>query len=538
MVQTMISRQRLRGAVGRGPVAVAVGSALTVLAASFLLAGISRSWVVFAVAQTIFAFTPDAFVTFGIQNLGDLSQPLLVVGAVATATALFASAALGVLALADAAGRARAETVFAVGVVQTLLGFALTVSPLPSLAGGVAGALVVGLAGVETTTDEVERRGLLRSLGAAGVTLGLGGTLAGYRVSRLSGNGSGQNSDESDRDPAVATLLDTAEERSLAVSGVEGLVSDSFYQVDINTVDPQVNWQEWSLSITGEVDEEVSVSLSELLEYDAEHRFVTLRCVGDKLNGGKMDTALWTGVPASVLLSEAGVPVGGESETTAGQSSVEDDSACCVFLRAEDDYYQEFPLAAMEDALLAFKMNGSPLPNGHGAPVRVLVPGHWGEINVKWLSEIEVLTTEKQGYWEKRGWHGTGPVNTVAKLHGVEKDGSTVMVGGHAYAGTRGISAVEVSTDGGDTWSEATLSDPLPDRVPADADIAGDDPSLTDGEATDASRMWRYEYEADGKHEVVVRAIEADGTVQPRKEGDGKPFPSGATGWVSKTVRI
>jgi hypothetical protein len=146
----------------------------------------------------------------------------------------------------------------------------------------------------------------------------------------------------------------------------------------------------------------------------------------------------------------------------------------------------------------------------------VLIPGHWGEINVKWVTEIEVLEEEATGYWEERGWHGTGPVKTVAKLHLIEElDGGRVRVGGHAYAGTRGIGGVEVSTDDGETWVEATLSEPLPDD--------------------DVWRQWVHEYDApEDPHDVTVRAIEADGTVQPSERTDA--FPTGPSGWVTRTV--
>jgi len=73
-------------------------------------------------------------------------------------------------------------------------------------------------------------------------------------------------------------------------------------------------------------------------------------------------------------------------------------------------------------------------------------PWSLGRDHAKWLTEIEVLDRESTGYWEKRGWHGTGPVNTVAKLWGVNRLGDgRIQVGGHAYAGTRGIKTVEVS---------------------------------------------------------------------------------------------
>nr|WP_245902782.1 hypothetical protein [Salinigranum rubrum] len=147
---------------------------------------------------------------------------------------------------------------------------------------------------------------------------------------------------------------------------------------------------------------------------------------------------------------------------------------------------------------------------------------------MKWLTEIEVLEEEMDGYWEKRGWHGTGPVNTVAKLHSVSRDGDRVRVGGHAYAGTRGIERVEVSTDGGDSWTEATLSEPLPGAVDAQT---GE--SLRE-EAEDAWRMWEYTYDATEPHEVVVLAVDGTGTLQ--EETEQRAFPRGPTGWVSQRV--
>lgn len=92
----------------------------------------------------------------------------------------------------------------------------------------------------------------------------------------------------------------------------------------------------------------------------------------------------------------------------------------------------------------------------------------------------------------------------------------TDAVGGHAYAGTRGIDRVEVSVDGGDTWSDADLSESLP----------GDD----------VWRQWVRRYDPpEGEHEVVVRAVDGTGTLQPAEEPDA--FPSGPSGWVKRTVR-
>jgi hypothetical protein len=186
--------------------------------------------------------------------------------------------------------------------------------------------------------------------------------------------------------------------------------------------------------------------------------------------------------------------------------------------RAADDYFEEFPLAALREAKLAYRMNGGPLPRGHGHPVRLLVPGHWGEINVKWLTELEILDEEMDGYWEQRGWHGTGPVEPVAKIHAVEHDreAGRVTVGGHAYAGTRGVSRVEVSTDGGGSWTDAALSEPIP--------------------GIDVWRQWAHEYDhPGGRHEVVARLYDEAGRVQPEERR--KTFPHGPAGWVSERVQ-
>ena len=296
-------------------------------------------------------------------------------------------------------------------------------------------------------------------------------------------------------------LLQEASEKSLDVEGLEPLVSEDFYEVDIAAVNPDLSADDWTLSFTGAVAEGKSIDYQTLTAMAPEHRFVTLRCVGETLNGHKTDNALWTGVPIAPLLADLDLQSGCE----------------CVMLRAEDDYYEEFPLAALERGFLAWGMNGRDLPRGHGFPVRALIPGHWGEINVKWLTEIEFLDRETDGFWEERGWHGTGPVNTVAKLWAVNHlDGGRIQVGGHAYAGTRGVDAVEVSIDGGATWTDATLSEQLP------------------GE--DVWRQWAYEYDSPGApHEVVVRAVDGTGEVQSAEQRPA--FPNGPAGWVSQRVQ-
>ncbi|UPV74913.1 molybdopterin-dependent oxidoreductase [Halorussus limi] len=510
----MTDRRDPRVALGRpdagnrlASTAAAVAAGVAAVAGSYAAVGRTPAFVAAPISEVVVASTPDAVVAWSIQTLGDLGSQLGFLLALALTVALFAATVAAGSLLAD---RFAVPALAVAPVACVAVALALTGSAASTLAAGAGAGLTVALASVgggERTDSDVSgaatssaRRRVLRAVAGAFAVGGVGAVL-----------GSDEGGDVPDPDGEVSadvgSLLDEAAEKSLDVDGIEPLVSEQFYQVDINNVDPTPKREDWTLSVTGAVEEEAEFDYDDVtaMTDSVEHRFVTLRCVGEGLNGKKMDTALWTGVPVMDLLDEAGIDAGGN---------------CCVMLRAADDYFEEFPLSALRDGFLAFEMNGDPLPRAHGHPVRALIPGHWGEINVKWLTEIEVLEEEAKGYWEKRGWHGTGPVNTVAKLHAVNRLGDSsggtteMQVGGHAYAGTRGIERVEVSTDGGDSWTDAELSDPLP--------------------AEDAWRQWQYTYEATAPHEVVVRATDGEGTLQPKE--DAEPFPSGATGWVSKRV--
>ena len=484
----------LRAAVRGVPAGVAA------VVASLAYAGLTREFVAEPVSRFVVRNSPDVLVTFAITTLGSTAQTLVLVGALVAVTALFAAAgALGWLA-GEYVGR-RLVGISVGALLAGTLGHLLTstweVGVVTGLAVGVV--LVVFALPFAQTAGEPRRR-VLR--GAAGVvaSAGIGSVLANERTYRA---------DDYVRDPVAVDMLSAASARDLGVDGIEPLVSRGFYEVDINPINPRVRQDDWTLSVSGE-GAEASYDFDDLREFPVEHRFVTLRCVGDPRNGYKLDTALWTGVPVDDVLADAGAP-----------------ENCCVMGRAADDYFVEIPREALRGGLVAFRMNGRPLPRAHGAPVRLLVPGHWGETNVKWLTELELLPAPEKGYWEQNGWHGTGAVHTVAKLHRKHREGDRVTVAGHAYAGTRGISAVEVSTDGGETWAEATLSSKLPGARREDGTQIRDD-------AVDAWRQWRYEFTASDEREVVVRAVEADGTVQSEARTNAKP--RGATGWVHETI--
>jgi len=497
-----------------GVVAALAGAAA--LAGSYAVAGFTGGFVVAPIESFLTAVMPDAAVRFGIVVLGSLGQKLNLLMAFALGTAVFGT--FGLL------GIAVSRKIPTAGVAFTLLlswatAYGLTGAPLFAVAAAVPCAGVVALGEVIRRYPELESEahGRREVLGSATGVLGL--SVLSYFVG-TEGEESrsledvGRPSSETDE---VESLLSDADERSFDVEGLEPLVSEDFYGVDISSVDPTVDEEEWSLTVAGEVEEEFTLNYEDLVSMESEHRFNTLRCVGEDLNGRKMDNALWTGVSLWDLVQQANP-----------------DSGCdCVMLRAEDGYFEEFPMDAMRDGFLAYGMNGEVLPRAHGYPARALIPGHWGEINVKWITEIEILDEEMDGYWEQRGWQGTGPVITVAKLHAVnDLDDGTKQVAGHAYAGTRGIEAVEVTVDGGETWEEAELSEPLPETAGEPPEEVGQTPF---GE--DVWRQWKYEYDpTEAGAMVTVRARDGNGDLQPEERSDS--FPAGPSGWVTQQVEM
>ena len=508
--------------------AVALAAGVAGVLGSFAVVGFTPGFPVAPVESLLSRLMPGAVVTFAITVLGDIGQKLNLAFAGALVVALYASLVWVALAFRRQVDSRLVPVLGTLALVW--VGTAvLTLNPLSGAGAAAAAALVVAVSEFapvvsqltgEPTTDGNGRRRALSALGTAAVAGAVGTAVGRTRTESASAGGGSPDTegDPGDLDLAydVEEHLGTAMERSFRVGDMEPAISENFFNVSISSVSPTIAPADWTLSVTGAVEEELELTYDDLQAVDHEHRFMTLRCVGEQLNGHKMDTALWTGVPVAPIIERA-----------------RPSSDCgCVMLRAEgDDFYEEFPPEALKPGMLAYGMNGRPLPRDHGAPVRALVPGHWGEVNVKWLTEIEFLEAEADGYWEKRGWHGTGPVKTVAKLHGRELRDGQVAVGGHAYAGTRGVNTVEVSTDGGDTWNEAELTERLPGASGPAADVGGGGDAL----AADAARSWQYAYDPPGgEHEVVVRAVERNGTVQTREETG--PAPDGPAGWVSDTV--
>ena len=222
-----------------------------------------------------------------------------------------------------------------------------------------------------------------------------------------------------------------------------------FYVVTKNLIDPAVFEPAWRLDVTGNVTHPMTYQLSDLTRMpNRTTQETTLECISNGVGRGLISNAAWHGIPLRTLL-EAAAPA---------------ESAVGVTFHAVDGYIHTASLAtAMADGtFLAWQMNGKPLPDRHGYPLRLLVPSAYGEVSVKWLTRIEVVDHSEQGYYETQGWEPRF-VQTMSRIDNPRKGqevriGASVQVQGIAYAADRGISLVEISADGGSSWSPAQIA--------------------------------------------------------------------------------
>ncbi|HEX8078405.1 MAG TPA: molybdopterin-dependent oxidoreductase, partial [Chthoniobacterales bacterium] len=287
--------------------------------------------------------------------------------------------------------------------------------------------------------------------------------------------------------------------------------NDEFYCVTKNVVDPRVNADLWRLEVTGLVQTPQTYRLDRLKSLPAVEQETTLMCISNGLDAGLMSNAKWKGVPMKTLLAAA-------SPTT---------GATKVRLHGVDNYTDTFPLEKALDptTLVVYEMNGVTLPDRHGFPARVIVPGYFGEKHVKWITRIEVADETAVGFYEKQGWGPDFIVPTRSRIDQPDHESTFpvaaaangIAVRGVAFGGDRGISRVEVSVDDGGSWQEAKLDYPGTKLTWA---------------------LWSYDWRpaAAGDFTVVVRATDGEGVVQEWDEE--RPFKSGTTGFHKIVVHV
>jgi DMSO/TMAO reductase YedYZ molybdopterin-dependent catalytic subunit len=242
-------------------------------------------------------------------------------------------------------------------------------------------------------------------------------------------------------------------------------------------LDPSV----WRLQVGGHVERALSLTLHDVQRLPSQSLIVTLECAGNgrallapKVDGeqwelGAVSTAEWTGVPLVEVLDRAGVRPGAREVVFRGadSGSVADRDETVRFERSLG-----VSGARDSETLLAYAMNGEPLPLQHGFPLRLVVPGWYGVASVKWLTEIEVVQDPFAGFfqtdryvyeWQRDEGLVTEPVTLQRVRSLITEPGADdqvevgeVAVRGVAWSGAAPIVRVEVSMDRG-AWQEARL---------------------------------------------------------------------------------
>ena len=293
---------------------------------------------------------------------------------------------------------------------------------------------------------------------------------------------------------------------------VQGITpNDQFYCVTKNVIDPRVDADVWRLEVTGLVHNRRTYRIKEIKEFAAIEQQTTLMCISNGLDAGLISNAIWKGFPLRNLI-EASSPV-----SRAGR----------VHFHGVDNYSDTIPWETAMDptTLLAYEMNGVPLPHRHGYPLRAIVPGYFGEKHVKWLTRVEITGSDATGFYETQGWGPDFIAPTRSRidlpydqsLFSLAKQAGPIEVKGIAYGGDRGVSRVELSFDDGGTWSDAAIY------------YGGGDLAWS---------LWNTNWmpNGPGDYTLVVRATDGEGEVQ-EWEPDRSPF-SGITGFHKITVYI
>ncbi len=291
--------------------------------------------------------------------------------------------------------------------------------------------------------------------------------------------------------------------------------NSAFFDRNQGEIPAEVDLAAWKLAVEGEVEREQNFSFDEILRLPKATVANTIECSGnsrslleEKAHGnpwtiGGVGNAVWGGVWLRELLNRAGL------KKAAGHVAFEG------FDQAKTKFIRSIPLEkALDSTLLAYEMNGEPLPLKHGYPLRALALGWTGANCVKWLARITVMDQPYQGFFMDKVYRvfqkdeepTAGTVVTSLRLKsiitqplaGEKLARGKVVVLGAAYGGEQEVDKVEVSVDGGASWNEAEFIGPH-ERY--------------------AWRQWQYVWTAErpGQFRIMARATDTDGHRQPQQ---------------------
>jgi DMSO/TMAO reductase YedYZ molybdopterin-dependent catalytic subunit len=285
--------------------------------------------------------------------------------------------------------------------------------------------------------------------------------------------------------------------------------AEGLYQQNYSSA-PNVNLDDWSLTIDGLVDSPLKIDLAAIKALPQYNDVRTLECIGNPVGGNLIGNIEWNGVHIKDVFSKLKI----------------DPKATHVNFQAADGYYTNVELDwIMQDGtMLAYGLNGAPLAAAHGFPLRINMPGLYGQKMPKWITHIEFTDQPVLGFWEAQGWSDTADVQTNSQIS-FPRNGQRVPVGavpvyGIAYAGKHKITKVEISPDD-QNWLEAKL-------LQADSSLVW--------------TQWSVDWPAAqaGVYHIQVRATDETGFVQSANaEGYlSQAYPKGTNAIDSVAVRV
>ncbi len=337
------------------------------------------------------------------------------------------------------------------------------------------------------------------------------------------------------------------EDLEMPLSGFADYITpiDRFF-VRTHVAVPMVDLTSWRLKVEGEVTAPLTLTMQDIKALPSVELVAVVECAGNgrrfydppvpgvQWGNGAVGNGRWRGVRLLDVLRRAGIKDSAREVLLNGAD---------VPLRTMPDFERSIPIKKALDAntLLAYEMNGEPLPVRHGFPLRAIVPGWAGDSCTKWITSIRVLDREHDGFWMKRAYRHPGkpvapgtpiapermqPITSlrVKSVITAPADGGFLLVGkpvvirGTAWSGDASpVEAVDVSVDGGRRWRPATLH--------------------RDQRTQFGWRQWDFNWTPpqDAYYTLLARARDAAGNIQPL---DQEWNPSGYAWNVVPRVRI